>query len=142
MLFNQYVKRLKDKSEAEKQAILKYVTDKTETISDVAYACQEGVLCGRVVNNHKYAIYNRKYLDLTVLAKYLKALYKKNGYDGVGFSRLSDAELLKYTTTKIIIKNLCKTSLTDEVDVKYAAEEIFANEYKDFEWKPNKDFLL
>lgn len=91
------------------------------------------VMTGRTINGVKYCFFNKKYLNLTELANQIRALYISKGYMGLGFSKLSDSDFVKYSTSKIILDSLFKNDLFYmEIDPKQAAKYFLAAEYVEF----------
>lgn len=90
----------------------------------------------KIIGEEKYLFYNNHYLNMSELRKEIKKIYRNNGYDNYGFSKLSESELIRYKTVKdFLIKEFCRND-TDELDPAATAEIIFNREIKDFDWKP------
>ena len=67
----------------------------------------------------------------------MNTTYNSNGYENYGFSKLDESDLIRYTTVReIIVKDFLNTSAPNELDPSEVAQNIFDNEIKDFEWKP------
>lgn len=148
--FTEYVKLNQDKAYNHtavnvpevkvKHVVNKIVTPapvKEKDIYDYLKETKPTVWTAKIVKNQKYLIYNEHYLNISNLAKELKALYSKNGYENYGFSKLDESDLIRYTTVRdILSREFSNPMATSELDPVAVAQTIFENELKDFEWKP------
>jgi hypothetical protein len=115
---------------------------KEKDVYDYLKEANPNTWTAKVVKDQKYLFYNEHYLNVTVLARELKALYSKNGYENYGFSKLDESDLIRYTTVRdILSKEFSNPTATSELDPVETAQTIFENELKDFEWKPQKIVL-
>lgn len=91
----------------------------------------------KIVQDVKYLYYNQHYLNISELALQLKNLYKTNGYENYGFSKLDESELIRYTTVRdILSKEFMNPTASTELNPIEVAQSIYENELKDFEWQP------
>lgn len=123
-----------------KQVVKKLVEPapvKEKDVYDYLKESNPQIWTAKIVKDQKYLIYNEHYLNITVLAKEIKSLYSKNGYEKYGFSKLDESDLIRYTTVRdILSKEFSNPTATSELDPVGVAQTIFENELKDFEWKP------
>lgn len=130
MKFSDYV--LNEESKVDELTNVALVNADTDTDNILTYLnhLDPNILSGRILLDKKYAIYKKKYINLTELANEIRALYLANGYMGQGFSRLSDVELLKYSVTKTLLKKIFDNDLyNNEIDTKKCAIYFFKNEF-------------
>ena len=110
---------------------------KEKDVYDYLKEANPQVWTAKIVGNEKYLFYNEHYLNVGALCKSLKTIYNSNGYENYGFSKLDESDLIRYTTVReIIVKDFLNTSAPNELDPSEVAQNIFDNEIKDFEWKP------
>lgn len=129
MIFKQYVDAELFKTESATQTALLDSGSDLARIDMLIDKSDPNVLTGRVVQGVVYCIYHKKFINLTELANQIRALYIGKGYANVGFSKLSDKDLVKYATAKTILKKLFDSELyTVEIDPKSAAKYFFAAE--------------
>ena len=108
------------------------------TLEDVVKDANPAIWTAREINGDKYLVYNRKYIDITELKKRIDILYNNKGYAGYGFSKLSESELVRYTSVKDILMTFFISSITDKIDPEAVADKLFLSELKEFEWKPEE----
>lgn len=95
------------------------------------------VWTAKIVQNNKYLFYNEHYLDISKLATELKTLYTNNGYRNYGFSKLTESDLIRYTTVReILAKEFNNPTSETELNPADVAQTLYNNELKDFEWQP------
>ena len=65
-------------------------------------------------------------------------IYSNNGYADYGFSKLSESELVRYTSVKDVLMTFFTSSITDEIEPEAVANKLFLSELKEFDWKPEE----
>lgn len=115
--FSEYVKLNMDKAynhqkvevpdEAVKKAVKAMASApvKEKDAYDFLQIANPDVWTARIVKNDKYLFHGGRCLDITKLSAELKALYAENGYRGYGFSKLTESDLIRYTTVREILAN-------------------------------------
>ena len=112
--------------------------DKDETVDDVLTSANPAVWTARIIGDKKYLFYNSKYVDVTKLVEEINRVYTEKGYTGYGFSKLDESDIVRYTRTKNVLMKCFSESITEELDPSHVADVMFANEMKDFDWKPEE----
>lgn len=112
--------------------------DKELTLEEVVKTAKPTIWTAREVKNNKYLIYNNKYLNITKLKKEMDLIYSNNGYADYGFSKLSESELVRYTSVKDVLMTFFTSSITDEIEPEAVANKLFLSELKEFDWKPEE----
>jgi len=112
--------------------------DKDETVDDVLASANPAVWTARIIRDKKYLFYNSKYVDVTKLVEEINRVYTEKGYTGYGFSKLDESDIVRYTRTKNVLMKCFSESITEELDPSHVADVMFANEMKDFDWKPEE----
>lgn len=137
--FKQYLAEETNKAtdELSKSAVVRKAA-KEMTLEDVVKAANPAIWTAREINGDKYLIYNRKYIDITELKKRIDILYNNKGYASYGFSKLSESELVRYTSVKDILMTFFISSITDKIEPEAVADKLFLSELKEFEWKPEE----
>ena len=137
--FKQYLAEETNKAtdELSKSAVVRKAA-KEMTLEDVVKDANPAIWTAREINSDKYLVYNRKYIDITELKKRIDILYNNKGYVGYGFSKLSESELVRYTSVKDILMTFFISSITDKIDPEAVADKLFLSELKEFEWKPEE----
>lgn len=135
--FHDYVKQELNKSTDDKVVGTVIRPVKTaDTIEDTVVKCNPNTWTAREINNVKYLIYNKKFINLTKLKSKIDEVYLANGYENYGFSKLSEHDLVRYTKVKDILMDSFMNEISDELDEEYLANKFFAKELKDLDWKP------
>lgn len=139
MNFKQYLieEENRNTDEMVKNTIIRKA-DKEESLEDVVEKAVPTIWTARIINNRKYVIYLGKTLDITSLLEALGNLYNQKGYNGYGFAKLDESDLIRYTKVKDILMRAFRNSITDTLDPKELAELMFKNEVKEFDWKPEE----
>ena len=114
------------------------LADKDETVDDVLASANPAVWTARIIEDKKYLFYNSKYVDVTKLVEEINRVYTEKGYTGYGFSKLDESDIVRYTRTKNVLMKCFSESITEELDPSHVADVMFANEMKDFDWKPEE----
>lgn len=137
--FKQYLAEETNKAtdELSKSAVVRKAA-KEMTLEDVVKAANPAIWTAREINGDKYLIYNQKYIDITELKKRIDILYNNKGYASYGFSKLSESELVRYTSVKDILMTFFISSITDKIEPEAVADKLFLSELKEFEWKPEE----
>lgn len=137
--FKQYLAEETNKAtdELSKSVVVRKAA-KEMTLEDVVKDANPAIWTAREINGDKYLIYNRKYIDITELKKRIDILYNNKGYAGYGFSKLSESELVRYTSVKDILMTFFISSITDKIEPEAVADKLFLSELKEFEWKPEE----
>ena len=112
--------------------------DKDETVDDILASANPAVWTARIIRDKKYLFYNSKYIDVTKLVEEINRVYTEKGYTGYGFSKLDESDIVRYTRTKNVLMKCFSESITEELDPSHVADVMFANEMKDFDWKPEE----
>lgn len=112
--------------------------NKDETVDDVLASANPSVWTARIIGDKKYLFYNSKYVDVTKLVEEINRVYTEKGYTGYGFSKLDESDIVRYTRTKNVLMKCFSESITEELDPSHVADVMFANEMKDFDWKPEE----
>ena len=129
MTFDQYLHLEEAKAERSIKPIILETGAKNESIDTLIDSCDPNTLTGRIINGSVYCIYHKRFINLTELAKQIKALYINAGYMGSGFSKLEPKDFVKYTTAKLILKKIFDAeSYTVEIDTKSAAKYFYAGD--------------
>ena len=64
-------------------------------------------------------------------------MYTNNGYRNYGFSKLTESDLIRYTTVReILAKEFNNPTSETELNPADVAQTLYNNELKDFEWQP------
>lgn len=146
--FSEYVKLNLDKAYnhqpvnvpvAKPKVTKKVVSDPIKVKNEYDYLDELNpqVWTARIVNDKKILFYNGHFLNISQLASKLKELYTNKGYKNYGFSKLDEADLIRYTTVRdILAKDFNNTTNNIELKPEEVAQNLFNNEMKDFEWKP------
>lgn len=130
MIFSQYVQNEQLKAESITNTILLETKSNLESIDTIIDKVNPEVMTGRIIQDVVYCIYKKKFINLSELAKQIKALYINRGYGIVGFAKLSSKDFVKYATAKTILKRLFDNELYKvEIDVQKAANYFLAEEY-------------
>ena len=112
--------------------------DKDESVDDILASANPAVWTARIIRDKKYLFYNSKYIDVTKLVEEINRVYTEKGYTGYGFSKLDESDIVRYTRTKNVLMKCFSESITEELDPSHVADVMFANEMKDFDWKPEE----
>lgn len=137
--FKQYLVEEENKATDElSKSTVVHKAAKEMTLEDVIKKANPVIWTAREINNNKYLIYNQKYINITELKKQIDILYNNKGYTGYGFSKLSESELVRYTTVKDILMSFFKSVPENEIDAEAVANKLFINELKEFDWKPEE----
>ena len=139
MTFKQYMCEEVDKTtdEMSRNTIVR-PADKDETVDDILASANPAVWTARIIRDKKYLFYNSKYIDVTKLVEEINRVYTEKGYTGYGFSKLDESDIVRYTRTKNVLMKCFSESITEELDPSHVADVMFANEMKDFDWKPEE----
>lgn len=130
MIFSQYVQNEQLKAESTTNIVLLETKSNSESIDTIIDKINPDVMTGRIVQDNVYCIYKKKFINLSELAKQIKALYINRGYGIVGFAKLSPKDFVKYATAKVILKHLFDNELYKvEIDAQKAANYFLAEEY-------------
>ena len=130
MIFDQYLQLEEAKTERSVKTMILETGAKGESIDTLIDSCDENTLTARVINNEVFCIFHKRFINLTELAKQIKALYINAGYMGSGFSKLDPKDFVKYTTSKLVLKQVFNSeSYTVEIDTKSAAKYFYAEDY-------------
>lgn len=104
--------------------------DNTERIDLLIDSVDENVLTARVIRNNVYCMLHKRFINLTELAKQIKALYINKGHMGSGFSKLDPEDFVKYTTSKLILQKLFDAeTYTVEIDTASAAKYFYTADF-------------
>lgn len=123
MIFKQYLLQETTDTEAATNVAMINTGAKNENIDIIVDKLDPNVMTGRVVNGNKYCIYKRKIINLTELANQIRALYISKGYGIISFAKLQDMDFIKYSRTKVVLKQLFDNeNSTVEIDPKNAAQ--------------------
>ena len=90
----------------------------------------------KIIGDDKILFFNNHHLNITKLREEIQKIYKENGYEHYGFSKLSETELVRYKTLRDILLGEFLGYGDDELDPVATAKIIFDNEAKDFDWQP------
>ena len=103
--FSEYVNGQVNKSTDElvKRTVIKPVQAE-DTIEDTVLKCNPETWTAREINNVKYLIYNKKFINITELKQKIADVYNERGYSNYGFAKLSERDLVRYTKVKNILK--------------------------------------
>ena len=112
--------------------------ENAKSLEDIIDEANPNVWTAREIDNIKYLIFNRKTLNLNDLKIKIADLYNSKGYSGYGFSKLSEADLVRYTKVKNILMPLFKNNIDTELNCENIANLLFINELKEFDWKPEE----
>lgn len=139
MTFKQYMCEEVDKTtdEMSRNTIVR-PADKDESVDDILASANPAVWTARIIRDKKYLFYNSKYIDVTKLVEEINRVYTEKGYTGYGFSKLDESDIVRYTRTKNVLMKCFSESITEELDPSHVADVMFANEMKDFDWKPEE----
>lgn len=137
--FSEYVNGQVNKSTDElvKRTVIKPVQAE-DTIEDTVLKCNPETWTAREINNVKYLIYNKKFINITELKQKIADVYNERGYSNYGFAKLSERDLVRYTKVKNILMDSFLSEVSDELDTDYLAGKFFDKELKDFDWKPEE----
>lgn len=127
----------KTTDEAVKDTVI-HKADSELTLSEVIEKANPSIWTAREVGGSKYLIYNGKFINMSRLKKAMDIFYNNKGYKNYGFSKLSEPELIRYTTVKNILMPFFTSSLDQEIDIDTVVEKLFINEPKEFYWKPEE----
>lgn len=137
--FSEYINGQVNKSTDElvKRTVIKPVQAE-DTIEDTVLKCNPETWTAREINNVKYLIYNKKFINITELKQKIADVYNERGYSNYGFAKLSERDLVRYTKVKNILMDSFLSEVSDELDTDYLAGKFFDKELKDFDWKPEE----
>jgi hypothetical protein len=137
--FSEYVNGQVNKSTDElvKRTVIKPVQAE-DTIEDTVTKCNPETWTAREINNVKYLIYNKKFINITELKQKIADVYNERGYSNYGFAKLTERDLVRYTKVKNILMDSFLSEVSDELDTDYLAGKFFDKELKDFDWKPEE----
>lgn len=137
--FSEYVNGQVNKSTDElvKRTVIKPVQAE-DTIEDTVLKCNPETWTAREINNVKYLIYNKKFINITELKQKIADVYNERGYSNYGFAKLTERDLVRYTKVKNILMDSFLSEVSDELDTDYLAGKFFDKELKDFDWKPEE----
>lgn len=137
--FSEYVNGQVNKSTDElvKRTVIKPVQAE-DTIEDTVAKCNPETWTAREINNVKYLIYNKKFINITELKQKIADVYNERGYSNYGFAKLTERDLVRYTKVKNILMDSFLSEVSDELDTDYLAGKFFDKELKDFDWKPEE----
>ena len=138
MNFSDYLKEEVDHSTDQAVDNVVIATVKDRSLEDVVKTSSPQTWTAKIINGTKYLIYNKKYLNVTRLREELGKLYTEKGYNGYGFSKLTESEIVRYKTVKNIIMPSFYDDFTDEVNPIELAKVIFNNELTDLSWTPEE----
>lgn len=137
MTFSEYVKLNMDKAYNREDIKEVPVVNTVAAPVDVSKQLDPKVWNAKIMGKDKVLFFNNRHLNVTELRKEIKALYKANGYENYGFSKLDEGELVRYKTLRDILSNEFLDFEADEqLNPKVIAQIIFDHELKDFEWQP------
>lgn len=86
-------------------------------------------------NNDEFLLYLGKSLDLKKTLDKIRELYKNEGYENMGFSKLSVEQLKNYTVTKSILKDFFEHEMNMELSPQTAAEYLYQRDYVNVNWQ-------
>lgn len=130
MIFEHYLQLEEAKTERAVNATVLATEDKAESIDKLLDTADENVLTARIVKDIVYCLYHKRFIDLTELAKQVKALYINKGFMGSGFSKLDPKDFVLYTSSKLILKKLFDSeTYTIKIDPVSAAKYFYAADY-------------
>jgi hypothetical protein len=137
--FSEYVNGQVNKSTDElvKRTVIKPVQAE-DTIEDTVAKCNPETWTAREINNVKYLIYNKKFINISELKQKIADVYREKGYSDYGFAKLTERDLVRYTKVKNILMDSFLSEVSDELDTDYLAGKFFDKELKDFDWKPEE----
>lgn len=137
--FSEYVNGQVNKSTDDmvKRTVIKPVQAE-DTIEDTVLKCNPETWTAREINNVKYLIYNKKFINITELKQKIADVYNERGYSNYGFAKLTERDLVRYTKVKNILMDSFLSEVSDELDTDYLAGKFFDKELKDFDWKPEE----
>lgn len=135
--FHEYLEREQNKSTDNKVVgtVIRPVKA-GDTIEDTVIKCNPNTWTAREINNIKYLIFNKKFINITELKQKIDQVYMSNGYQDYGFAKLSEHDLVRYTKVKDILMSSFMNETSDELDIDYLANKFFEKELKDLDWKP------
>ena len=114
MIFKQYLQLEEAKTTRATSAMILETGDNSERIDLLIDSVDENVLTARVIKGQVYCLLHKRFINLTELAKQIKALYINKGFMGSGFSKLVLQKLFKAET------------YTVEIDAASAAKYFYA----------------
>ena len=127
MIFEQYLQLEEAKTARSTSAMILETGDRTERIDTLIDSVDENVLTARVINGSVYCLLHKRFINLTELAKQVKALYINKGFMGAGFSKLDPEDFVKYTSSKLVLHRLFNSNTyTVEIDTRSAAKYFYA----------------
>lgn len=127
MIFKQYLQLEEAKTTRATSAMILETGDNSERIDLLIDSVDENVLTARVIKGQVYCLLHKRFINLTELAKQIKALYINKGFMGSGFSKLDPEDFVKYTTSKLVLQKLFKAeTYTVEIDAASAAKYFYA----------------
>lgn len=126
MIFKQYLQLEEAKTTRATSAMILETGDNSERIDLLIDSVDENVLTARVIKGQVYCLLHKRFINLTELAKQIKALYINKGFMGSGFSKLDPEDFVKYTTSKLVLQKLFKAeTYTVEIDARSAAKYFY-----------------
>lgn len=127
MIFTQYLQLEEAKTARATSAMILETGDKTERIDTLIDSVDENVLTARIINGEVFCLLHKRFINLTELAKQVKALYINKGFMGSGFSKLDPEDFVKYTSSKLVLQKLfAANTYTVEIDTVSAAKYFYA----------------
>ena len=109
---------------------------------DYLMELKPNIWTAKIVGDKKYLFYNNHFLNISELKTKIYDLYKENGYENYGYSKLDESDLVRYTSIRdILSKEFNNPTANSELDCGTVAQTIWENELKDFEWKPQPIIL-
>ena len=133
MVFKDYILNEQQKALAATNVVMLESNSQYARIDLLIDKSDPNVMTGRSINNIKYCIFKKKFINLTELEKQIKALYISKGYNGIGFSKLTAEDYVRYVTAKNILQKLFNNELyLTEIDPKNAAKYFLAAEHTHF----------
>lgn len=115
---------------------------KEKDVYDYLSEINSNVWTAKVVSNIKYLFYNKHFLNISELKTKITDLYRTNGYENYGYSKLDESDLVRYTTIRDILSTeFNNPTANTELDTNIVAQTIWEHELKDFEWKPQPIIL-
>ena len=82
----------------------------------------------KFVSDDVYLVYNKHYLNMTKLHNEIITVYSLKGYVGLGMSKLSIEQLLRYSGVRLLIKPFF-LDINQNIDTNVVANMLLRKEY-------------